>query len=362
MITFTAGNSLVARASASKPFSPGKAMSMSTTFGKCFLVNSRASYPSPASATTSIPDIFSNSERMPARIRAWSSASSTRVVFTALAPERPAGTAPERRHELLCRGRARTCSPTPRPTASPARAFQAAPSWRPAGPSPRQSLSRRPAPTGAGPPASDPVRRSPFGRAHGARRLSAPLEPPGNRPSQWPHRPAPGLGLRKTRREGRRAAPAGRGTSATPAPAPSHPKAADEAPARVGALAAGAVRGSQCYRPAAVRWRCAPPGFVRLASRSSPPSALGPTGREVLSPDAVVRFPGSGRDDAKARAVVRSPAATLPQLAYAPRPERWYRPPTRAPLECPTRALGARTSRARQPDGPRPSGDSRPKQ
>src|ERR1700720_724773 len=150
MITFTAGNSLVARASASKPFSPGMAMSMSTTFGKCFLVNSRASYPSPASATTSIPVIFSKSERMPARTRAWSSASSTRAVFMALAPERPDGSAPERTHGFPCRAQARIYNPFLRPTALPVRAFQAVPGWRPAQPSSRQNRSRRPAPPGAG--------------------------------------------------------------------------------------------------------------------------------------------------------------------------------------------------------------------
>src|SRR5256886_2049883 len=61
-------------------------MSIKTISGEYSQTNCTVSRPSPASATTSIPDIRSRSERIPARTILWSSASRTRIGAMELIP------------------------------------------------------------------------------------------------------------------------------------------------------------------------------------------------------------------------------------------------------------------------------------
>ena len=66
------------RAAASSPFRPGSVMSSRMASGGSRRTSSTASSPSPVSPTTSTPGRLSSSARMPARTRAWSSASRMR--------------------------------------------------------------------------------------------------------------------------------------------------------------------------------------------------------------------------------------------------------------------------------------------
>jgi hypothetical protein len=65
---------------ASSPSVPGIRMSINRTSGVSSEASRAASSPSAASPTTSMSDCASRSERNPARTRAWSSASRTRIV------------------------------------------------------------------------------------------------------------------------------------------------------------------------------------------------------------------------------------------------------------------------------------------
>src|SRR5918994_360176 len=71
-----------------RPSVPGMRMSMSTTSGVSRRTSCTASSPSAASPTTSMSSWASSRARKPARTRAWSSASTTRITA---APSRPAG-------------------------------------------------------------------------------------------------------------------------------------------------------------------------------------------------------------------------------------------------------------------------------
>jgi hypothetical protein len=67
---------------ASMPFKLGMPISITTTSGFSFPAMATASRPSLASPTTVRSGSASTTMRRPARISVWSSASSTRIVFT----------------------------------------------------------------------------------------------------------------------------------------------------------------------------------------------------------------------------------------------------------------------------------------